>query len=347
MRLSNMAKKKNSSQSGPSTPQPKSSLNSVALTNLLKPFRGKETGVFYVINDIKDPAGAVLKVESIPLDSEQGQLLVTSTVSNLLGNTFADYDMKHANNVLKGHALTKLPCDPVNPISVPTATEQRKSAGTKARPAFKEFMHAVSDEGVTPSVDFQQNVRIELPGDPEGGLPADWAETSKRVRAWLFRFYLERYGIRPEPGELRDAIEWLRSEAFVWGMGQPSGDAAVSTLDDDAVFVAVRKYCSELTRVGDQLVEWASKAFEALKEKAREAGADLKKWPERSSDLSNKLKKSEELLKNMGLAFDAEHTREGSIWTFERISEKLQVSTGARSAATADERTSDDDYMSA
>jgi len=256
-----------------------------------------------------------------------GQRIVRTLVSEMLRDTFADYDLKHANEVLKGKADKHTPRKPVNLVKTQPTTGQVRDNKVN-RPTFQEFMQAVSQEGVMPSVDFQQNVRIELPGDPENGLPIDWEATSKRVRAWLFRFYLEVYGMRPDQAELRDAIEWLRSEAYVWGMGEPSGVTSVNTLDDDAVFVGIRKYCSGLSQVGEQLREQASTAYDDLKSKAKDAGADLKKWPERPSDLSSKLKKSDELLAQLGLVFTNEHTRTGSVWIFERIEVPESVTTG-------------------
>jgi hypothetical protein len=149
--------------------------------------------------------------------------------------------------------------------------------------------------------------------------------------------YLVKFGVRPDASELRDAVEWLRSEAYFWGQGEPTGGAAANALDDDAVYVAVRDYCTDLSKVGDKLTERASKAFDDLKSKAKDAGADLKKWPERPSDLSGKLKKSEELLTRLGLAFTIEHTRTGSYWTFERIEVPNHVTTGKASDSTGGE----------
>lgn len=314
-----MAKKKNGFPSVQKSPQPKSNLNSVELTNHFKPVRDPDTNICYVTHEIKDETGEVVKVESIPLDSESGQVLIRSKVSEMLGDTFAEYDLKHANDVLRGKALSQLPRKPINPVEAGSAGGQARGPGKRPRPSFQEFVKVLDEEGVVASLDFQGRARVEFPRDGENGLPQSWILEDKRVHAGLFRMYVAEYGVPPSSAELRDIIEWLRSEAYAWGMGEPADEAAVHTLDDNAIFIAVRQYCRDLRKAGEKRADRATDAYREMTALGKELQVDMKGWPERASDLSAKLKLSPELLDRLELRFTSRHERDGSRWTFERV----------------------------
>jgi hypothetical protein len=252
-----MAKNKNNSTSAPKSPLPKSNLNSVELLNNFKPRRHPETQQVYVTVGVRDEAGAVVGKEDVFLDSDAGQGVVIAQLREMFGDApVSKDDIKYANSLLKGEARRTQPQPPANlveSVKPPEVAQGKTSAGgrddgqaKRSRPDFREFIRAINNEGVSPGLNNQGKACVEFPLDREDGFSVPWELSDRRVSSWLFRFYLDTYGLRPEPSEVRDAIEWLRAEAFRWGLGEPSGTAADDALDDDPVFTAVRHYCRDL-----------------------------------------------------------------------------------------------------
>jgi hypothetical protein len=332
-----MGKKK----ANPPKASPESTLNPVGLTNELRPRRDPDTGKDYLRKKVKDETGKVVKEELVSLISAEGQELVKQIVREQLRDTPTGNEMKFANEVLHKEAQNHPPEKPSSPITGTAPVEQQPKSEQpqkKTRPEFHEFITVVADTDVVPFLDSQNKARIEITTEIQNGIRPAKIETNsyeigdQQVWAWLFRIYFNHYGIPPEDKELRKVVQWLKSEAYGAGLGKPGADddAADAVLEDDAVFIGVRKYCCNLSKPGDQtLAAPGNEVNRDLKYRAESEGANIRIWPERPSDVSAKLKRSSHLLKRFNVKFVTEHRRNGSYWYFEFSEEPPKASPPA------------------
>lgn len=303
-------------------------LNPVGLTNELRPRRDPDTGQVYLRKRIKDEADKVVKEEAVFLKSDEGQELVTKVASEQLRDKPTANELSYANEVLHKEAMNHPPEKPSSPIAVMVVEQspRMEQPQKKTRPEFHEFITVVADTDVVPFLDSQNKAHIEITTEIQSGIRPAIIETNsyeigdQRVWAWLFQLYFNHYGIPPEDKELRKVIQWLKAEAYSAGVGEPGADddAADAILEDDAVFIGVRKYCCNLSKPGDQtLAAPGNEVNRDLKYQAESEGANVRNWPERPSDVSAKLKRSSHLLKRFNVKFVTEHRRNGSYWYFE------------------------------
>lgn len=309
----------------PKPKRPKAEINSVELSNKLKPFRDVATDTIYVVNEVRDESGTLIYAEDVPLNSDQGSQLVIAVIGDMLKETTVNREQfEFALAYLKGMAMRKGKA-PTNPIKQPLSQEPPVGLPDDEYGSVRQFVNHLLDLGVTAYVNAEERVCIEFSEDPEPGMISELEIGGARVKAMLFRMYWEQFQLPPSPTVLRDTQEYFRSEAYAWGVGAPDSnqEAAERLMDDNLVIIAVRAYCEDLKKEESRRAG-ATVCYHELTELAKQYKRSMKDWPERPSDLSRALGSMRNMLDTLGLTFEVKHGNAGKTWTFTRTRDRDQ-----------------------